>query len=81
MSIWKPGTRGACPVGRGPEAATAQIRARSEGPAFGRTRTGYSVSSSPLKRRSSLPPLIFHKALRLLLRVGRDIDNCLLVLK
>lgn len=80
MSIWKPGTRGACPVGRGPGAATAQIRAHSEGPAFGRTRTGYSVSSS-LKRRSSLLPLIFHKALRLLLRVGRDIDNCLLVLK
>lgn len=56
-------------------------RAHSGGSAFRRTRMGSSESSCPLKRRSSLPPLIFHKALRLLLRVGRDIDNCLLVLK
>lgn len=56
-------------------------RAHSEGSAFRRTRMGFSKSSCPLKRRSFLPPLIFHKALRLLLRVGRDIDNCLLVLK
>ena len=55
-------------------------RARSEGSAFSRTGMGSSKSSFPLKRPLLLP-LIFHKALRLLLRVGRDIDNCLLVLK